>query len=159
METGSERQDEGSTTREVRLRCQGWTSSARHWRSARKTRWSRGVPLALGAVTALVLAVALLIGPRDTSYVQHADAAPIGTTRFAQTSTTSASAPENDDFNREAYFQTPFTLPGNSVSVSFPESTAGATLEAGETAACGAIGATVWFGFTSDRAATVAIDT
>ncbi len=69
-------------------------------------------------------------------------------------------APANDNFAGRQQLTPPFSPPGGeSLPADRVQSTAGATMEAGENAPCGNIGATVWFEFQADRDLTVEIDT
>ena len=71
-----------------------------------------------------------------------------------------AAAPANDNFADRQQLTPPFSPPGaESLPADRVQSTAGASLEAGENAPCGNIGATVWFEFQPDRDLTVEIDT
>jgi hypothetical protein len=154
MDARNEKRDAGTRSRCWMFDVGGWGSRLRALTGARLF----GLVVPAGLAT-LGVTAALLVGFRDTPGVRRADAAAIGSTATVSTNPQASGPPANDNFNSEAYFSTPFTLPGNTFHVSFPESTAGATLEAGETASCGPMGATVWFAFSPDRAATVVIDT
>jgi hypothetical protein len=84
-----------------------------------------------GAFTIVMLAAALVVMPlRDGGGI-------------------AAAAPHNDDFNRS-------TLIDPHLPVT--QSTAGATLEAGETAPCAEVGSTVWFYFVPSTGGTFEVD-
>ncbi|HEX5479101.1 MAG TPA: hypothetical protein VFY79_05220 [Dehalococcoidia bacterium] len=71
-----------------------------------------------------------------------------------------APAPANDNFSARTRIEPPFSPPGaDSLPADQTQPTDGATLEAGETAPCAPVGATVWFEFTADRTTTIALDT
>ncbi|HEY7801286.1 MAG TPA: hypothetical protein VIE40_01310, partial [Dehalococcoidia bacterium] len=78
----------------------------------------------------------------------------------AYASPLAVAAPANDNFADRQQLTPPFSPPGaESLPADRVQSTAGASLEAGENAPCGNIGATVWFEFQPDRDLTVEIDT
>jgi hypothetical protein len=84
-----------------------------------------------GVLTIVMLAAALVVVPlRDGGGI-------------------AAAAPHNDDFNRAAFLV---------IDAPVTQSTAGATLQAGETAPCADIGASVWFEFRPPARGTYVID-
>src|SRR5438045_984545 len=149
MEAGGGKRDAADQKRDAadgnwdaRWRRRRWTFGADRWRlavwrSIRGIGRARRVRLVLGATAMMALAAALFVGFRDSADANRVDAAAIGATQFSAGDNQSAGAPSNDDFHSQAYFPTPFSFPGYSSSLSLPESTAGATLEAGESAPCG----------------------
>jgi hypothetical protein len=105
-----------------------------------RTRTSRLAAAVTTLLLASLVAAALVVAFRDGP-PQRALAAP------------AAEQVANDNFdapNFHVYGELPFES---------HQQTAGATLEAGETAPCGAIGATVWYAFTPQTQGTVEITT
>src|SRR4051794_39057625 len=99
---------------------------------------------AIIAACVALLALVLLVATHDTPGRAHAQ----------------ATAPDNDNFTMARHIEAVLSPPGaDGLPSDHIESTAAATLEAGERADCASIGATVWFAFQAERPMRLRVDT
>lgn len=108
----------------------------------------RGLAALFSLAAAALLAATLLVTARDTS-AGRALAAPAADLPFT-----------NDNFSAPGFVMPPPSPPDASILPwDGSQTTVGATLEPGESAPCGAIGATVWYYYQPDHAGTLEIST